>query len=58
MDDDDVFSLKKDILNLLGMKEVPSSSQNPHFIPHDGKAPSKVRKKMLNPHASIVVELE
>ena len=46
-DDDDVTfrMLKTDILNLLGMKEVPNSGTNPNFVPHDGMAPTKVQNE-------------
>merc|ERR1712212_642654 len=53
MDDHAVEDIKQDILNLLGMKEVPSTATSPHFKAHNGLTPSTLAQFMIDIHQTI-----
>ena len=48
MDEHGVEEIKKDMLNLLGMKEVPSIVISPHFMPHNSQTLSTVQSLEKN----------
>jgi len=56
MDQSGVEEIKKDILKLLGMKEIPSSATSPHFKAHNGLTPSTEAQFMLDIHQSLTVD--
>jgi len=56
MDDHAVEDIKQDILNLLGMKEVPSSITSPHFKAHNGLTPSTEAQFMMDIHQSLTID--